>query len=197
MNGDDVVRLISTGLLLVLVGSSLVARRLDAGQTIKMALAWSAIFAAAFVLFLFRDEGRAVLDRARADVAGARGTVSGATLRLPMRDDGHFWVAGTVNGRAVEFLIDSGATTTAIGEDFAIDAGVEIDRNFPISINTANGMVTASRARIRILTIGSIEQADASAVISRAFGSSNVLGMNFLSKLKSWRVEGRTLILEP
>ena len=197
MSGDDVVRLVSTGLLLVLVGSSLVARRLDAGQTIKMMLAWSAIFAAAFVLFLFRDEGRAIWDRARADIAGSRGTVSGATLRLPMRDDGHFWVAGTVNGRTVEFLIDSGATTTALGRDLAVAADVEINENFPISIDTANGAVTASRARVRDLTIGSIRQENAAVVVSKAFGDTNVLGMNFLSRLKSWRVEGRTLILEP
>lgn len=197
MTGDDVARLMATGLLLVLVGSSLIARRLDAGQTIKMALAWSAIFAAMFVLFLFRDEGRAVWDRVRTEVAGTRGTVNGATLRLPIRDDGHFWVAGTVNGRAVEFLIDSGATTTAIGEAFAVEAGVEIDRNFAIPINTANGSVTAWRARARELTVGSIRQADARVIVSKAFGDTNVLGMNFLSKLKSWRVEGRTLILEP
>lgn len=197
MTGDDVAGLMATGLLLVLVGSSLIARRLDAGQTIKMALAWSAIFAAMFVLFLFRDEGRAVWDRVRTEVAGTRGTVNGATLRLPIRDDGHFWVAGTVNGRAVEFLIDSGATTTAIGEAFAVEAGVEIDRNFAIPINTANGSVTAWRARARELTVGSIRQADARVIVSKAFGDTNVLGMNFLSKLKSWRVEGRTLILEP
>ena len=197
MNGDDIARLVATGLLLALVGSSLIARRLDVGQTIRMTLAWSAIFAAAFVLFLFRDEGRAVWERARADIVGSRGTVSGATLRLPMRDDGHFWAAGTVNGRAVEFLIDSGATTTALSEVFAIEAGVEIDRNFAIPINTSNGPVTASRARIRDLTVGTIRQVDAGIVVSKAFGDTNVLGMNFLSKLKSWRVEGRILILEP
>ena len=197
MTGDDVARLVATGLLLVLVGSSLIARRLDAGQTIKMALAWSAIFAAAFVLFLFRDEGRAIWDRARADIAGSRGTVNGETLRLPMRDDSHFWVTGTVNGRTFEFLIDSGATMTALGRDLAVAADVEIDDNFPISIDTANGAVTASRARVRDLTIGSIRQENAAVVVSKAFGEPNVLGMNFLSKLKSWRVEGRTLILEP
>jgi aspartyl protease family protein len=47
------------------------------------------------------------------------------------------------------------------------------------------------------LRFGTIVARDLPVVVSPAFGTTDVLGMNFLSKLKSWRVEGRTLILEP
>lgn len=197
MSGDDITRLIMGAMMLMLVGSSLAARRTNAGQGLRMALAWLAIFAIVFVLFLFREEGQAVWNRATADIAGSRGTISGSALRVPMRDDGHFWVRGTVNGQEVEFLIDSGATTTALSVDVAKSAGVEIDTAFPVNINTANGSVQAQTARISALNVGPIRQNNARAVVSAAFGDTNVLGMSFLSSLKSWRVEGRTLLLQP
>lgn len=197
MSGDDITRMIAGGLMLMLVGSSLAARRLNFGQTLRMGLAWAAIFAVVFVLFLFREEGKAVWNRATADIAGTRGTVSGSTLRVPMRDDGHFWVRGAINGREIDFLVDSGATTTALSLEVAQGAGVEIDTMFPVTINTANGSVSAQVARIEHLKVGPITQNNARAVVSAAFGDTNVLGMSFLSSLKSWKVEGRTLLLEP
>lgn len=197
MSGDDVTRLIMGGMMLMLVGSSLAVRRLNVGQTLRMVLAWVAIFAVVFVLFLFREEGKAVWNRASADIAGSRGTMSGSALRIPMRDDGHFWVRGTINGREIDFLVDSGATTTALSLDVARSADVEIDTSFPVTINTANGQVQAQTARIASLGVGQIRQENARAVVSAAFGDTNVLGMSFLSSLKSWKVEGRTLLLEP
>lgn len=197
MSGDDVTRVIMGGMMLMLVGSSLAARRLNVGQTLRMVLAWVAIFSVVFVLFLFREEGKAIWNRATADIAGSRGIVTGSALRIPMRDDGHFWVRGTVNGREVDFLVDSGATTTALSLDVTRSADVEIDTSFPVTLNTANGQVQAQTARIASLGVGPIRQENARAVVSAAFGDTNVLGMSFLSSLKSWRVEGRTLLLEP
>ncbi|MEP6786023.1 MAG: TIGR02281 family clan AA aspartic protease [Sphingomonadales bacterium] len=197
MNGDDVSRMIAGGMMLMLVGSSLFARRLNFGQTLRMAIGWLAIFAVVFVLFLFREEGKAVWNRATTDIAGSRGTVSGSTLRVPMRDDGHFWIRATVNGREADFLVDSGATTTALSLDLAQSADVEIDEAFPVTLNTANGSIQAQTARITQLDVGPISQTNARAVVSAAFGETNVLGMSFLSSLKSWKVEGRTLLLQP
>lgn len=196
MSGDDIARAFAAGLMIVLVVSSLSARRLNIGQTLRMALAWLAIFAVVFVLFLFRDEARVVWDRAKAEVAGSRGITDGRTLRVPMREDGHFWVRGRINGREVDFMVDSGATTTALPADVAAAANVELDTTFPVTLNTANGSVSASRGRVARLAIGPIEQTDAPVVVSSAFGDTTVLGMSFLSRLKGWRVEGRTLILE-
>jgi aspartyl protease family protein len=62
-------------------------------------------------------------------------------------------------------------------------------------VKTANGTVTVQRGRARSLRVGNIERANIAVHISEAFGDMNVIGMNFLSSLKSWGVEGRTLIL--
>jgi aspartyl protease family protein len=56
---------------------------------------------------------------------------------------------------------------------------------------------SAAACAVRELRLGDIAARDLGVVVSPAFGDTDVLGMNFLSKLKSWRVEGQTLILEP
>ncbi len=68
---------------------------------------------------------------------------------------------------------------------------------FPIILETANGQVRPQSAQVAELSIGNIVARDLAVVVSPAFGDIDVLGMNFLSRLHSWRVEGRTLILEP
>ena len=102
---------------LVLVGSSLVAQKLPLGKALKMVLAWVAIFAGFFALFLFKDEGREVWRRATVELSGDTGQVEGTTLRLKRADDGHYWVRASVNGTPVRFMVDSGATTTTLSQD--------------------------------------------------------------------------------
>ena len=183
---------------LVLVISSLVAQRLPLGKALKMAFAWIAIFGLAFVLFLFKDEGRAVWQRAAAELSGDTGQLDGTTLRLKREDDGHYWVRASINGTPVRFMIDSGATTTTISQASAEAAGIEPSAGFPVLVETANGTVELQRAEIETLNVGGILQRNAKILIgSEGLGDTNLLGMSFLSSLKSWRVEGGTLILEP
>ncbi len=183
---------------LALVGSSLIAQKLPFGKAVKMLLAWIAIFAVAFVLFLFKDEGRAIWQRATTELSGDTGRIDGTTLRLKLQDDGHYWVRAAVNGTPVRFMIDSGATTTTLSQAAARAAGIEPLGSFPVVVETANGQVELQRAKIEVLSAGSIVQRDANVLIgSEGLGDTNLLGTSFLSSLKGWRVEGTTLILEP
>lgn len=183
---------------LVRVGSSLLARRLPFGQTLRLILIWVGIFGGVFVLFLFRDEGRAVWQRATAELSGGGGRTVGRTFVIARSADGHFWAAANVNGHAVRFLVDSGATTTTLSRDDAAAADVAASGGFPVLVETANGTVTLQRARISLLEVGPIAITDAPVLIgSEGLGSVSLLGMSFLSTLSSWRVEGTTLILQP
>lgn len=198
MTGDQTAQLVASAMMLVLVGSSLFARRLPIGQTVRMIMAWLLIFAAILVGYSYRFELRSVWERVTGDVLGDRGRTVGDTFRVPMADDGHFWVRARVNGEEIRFLIDSGATFNALSEADARAARLAVDDDgLPITINTANGSVQARRARIAELNVGPITARDMSAVVSSAFGRTNVLGMNFLSSLESWQVENGTLILRP
>ena len=193
--GAEILYLI---LLLVLVGSGLVARRLPLGHSLKMAGAWVAIFAAAFLLFQLRDDIKGVWQRVTdRHAAETTGLQVGEELRIAQGSDGHFWVDADVNGRSVRFLIDSGATVTSLSADAARAAGVDYGGGFPVAVNTANGTVMAERGRVGRFRVGHIVREDLPVFVSGTFGDTNVIGMNFLSSLSGWRVEGRTLILRP
>ena len=199
MNDGETASLIYSLLLLVLVGSALVSRSLPIGQTLKMALGWVGIFALIFLLVSFRPEMKLIWGRVTGELGLASGPqISGAPMTLRKREDGHFWVDADVNGHRVEFMVDSGATFTALSAPAARNAGVEPDAfSMKIAIGTANGTIEADRATVSELRLGSLVMQDHAIVVAEAFGDTNVLGMNFLSALKSWRVEGSSMILTP
>lgn len=199
MTEDQNINLVFAIGALVLVASALFSRRMGFGEIIRTALAWVAIFAVFIVGFSYQNEILAVWNRVSGEVTGAnKQLVVGDTLRIRQSADGHFWANATVNELPVRFLIDSGATTTAMTLRTARNARIEIsDSPFPIILTTANGSVEAQRGKIQSLQIGSMIARDLPVVVAEEFGDSNVIGMNFLSQLKSWRVEGREMILEP
>ncbi|EMD84459.1 retropepsin-like aspartic protease family protein [Pacificimonas flava] len=124
--------------------------------------------------------------------------VNGETVRISMARDGHFWANVSINGTERRMLIDSGATVTALSQETADLAGVDYGEGLlPVMMRTAAGTVQAQTGTVETLGIGGIEARDLKVVISPALGTMDVLGMNFLSQLASWRVEGQTLILEP
>ena len=95
-------------------------------------------------------------------------------------------------------MIDSGASTTTMSLVDAQTAGVAIDTSgFGVAVETANGKAIMQRARIGRLTVGSIERADHAILVSPDVDELNLLGMNFLSSLKSWKVEGGEMVLTP
>ena len=124
--------------------------------------------------------------------------VAGKELRVQMSPDGHFWAKATINGVPRRMLIDSGATITAVSVRTAREAKVDTGTGFsPVVLRTANGAAPAETGSIDELRVGNIVARNLKVVSSPGLGDLDVLGMNFLSKLESWRVEGRTLVLVP
>lgn len=124
--------------------------------------------------------------------------VSGRELHVKMSPDGHFWVAASINGVRRRMLIDSGATVTAISQSTARQAGVSKHAGLaPVVLETANGAARAQTGKVDEIKVGNIIARNIRIVTSPGLGNMDVIGMNFLSKLQSWRVEGQTLILVP
>lgn len=125
-------------------------------------------------------------------------SVTGEDVRIRMARDGHFWARASINGVERRMLVDSGATVTALSQGTADLAGVERGAGLlPVMMRTANGTVRAQTGSVETLRLGNITARDLHVVVSPALGDVDVLGMNFLSQLASWRVEGRELILVP
>lgn len=125
-------------------------------------------------------------------------TVEGGETRIPLAPDGHYWVRAEINGSPAAFMIDTGATLTTLNEDTASAAGLqERVGGVPLMIETANGVITAKTATVDELRFGNIEARGLDVAIAPNIGRTNVLGMNLLSRLHSWRVEQGTMILSP
>ena len=198
MSGDKVPDLIFLLMALTLPLSALLARRIPLGQTMKMAAAWVGIFAVGLIIIGQRERLRPLWDGAVRTLTGDDQQVVGDTVRIAASPDGHYYASVTINGTARRMLIDSGATTTALSTETAKAAGVDVDTTgFGEMVETANGTIIANRARIRELRVGGIVANDLAATVSPELGDTDLLGMNFLEQLDSWRVEGRTLVLQP
>ena len=197
-SADQTAEFIYLIAILVLVVSALMVRKIPIGQGLKMFAGWVLIFLAAFVAFSLKDDivefAQQVIDERRAESTGVQ---VGEALEIKQALDGHFWVDGTINGQNARFLVDSGATTTSISTATARRAGIEPSKGFPALVRTANGVVSVQRGRANRLEVGKIERQNVAVHISEAFGDMNVLGMNFLSSLSGWGVEGQWLVLRP
>lgn len=125
-------------------------------------------------------------------------TVVGGETRVPLAPDGHFWLHAKVNGVEAPFLLDTGATLTAVSRGLAERAKLAPRKaGVPVRIFTANGAVTAQLTTIDTLRFGNVDAQGIDAVIAPQLGDTNVIGMNVLSRLASWRKEGDELILVP
>ncbi|QZD87883.1 retropepsin-like aspartic protease family protein [Qipengyuania psychrotolerans] len=125
-------------------------------------------------------------------------TIVGEETVIPMAPDGHYWLRANVNGVPTRLMVDTGATLTAFSTPSADAAGLRPrPGGLPVMLNTANGTVTADLTTIEDLSFGNIRAEGLDAVIAPNLGRTNVLGMNFLSRLKGWRVEEGDLILTP
>ena len=135
--------------------------------------------------------------------------IEGNETVIAKRGDGHFWVRARLNGVPVDFLVDTGATYTAVSGSVAARAGLfdeSEETHEGRVLDTANGPVVVAMARAASLSFGAIDargielavlpdSADEAGDAEDA--GTNVIGMNLLSGLSAWRVEGDRLILTP
>jgi aspartyl protease family protein len=124
--------------------------------------------------------------------------VEGGETRLRRAPDGHYWLRAEIDGHPANFLVDTGATLTAVSSETAAAAGLEARKaGVPVRMQTANGTVAAELTTIGELRFGNVVARGLDAVIAPGLGPTNVIGMNFLSRLASVRLEGDEMILVP
>ncbi|MGB3501998.1 MAG: TIGR02281 family clan AA aspartic protease [Mesorhizobium sp.] len=124
--------------------------------------------------------------------------LSGRKVRLEADRSGHFRGEFRLNGRAVEALIDTGATVVAINSSTARRIGLSVQPSeFKYQVQTANGATKAAAVRIADLQIGRIrlDNVDAMVLDDRALKGA-LVGMSVLKRLSRYQVEGQTLVLE-
>lgn len=120
----------------------------------------------------------------------------GRTLVLRADARGHFGGQGFINNTAVQYMVDTGATTIGISQDDAQRIGLNVQqRGTPVMIRTANGTVQGWHIRLDTVRIGGITQYGIDAVVSPQPMPFVLLGNSFLSQLHMTR-RGNEMVLE-
>jgi len=191
--------------LLVFLGSSIAGSyRGRAGQAARDLLAWSLAALVLVAGYSYREEifslgHRVVYEllppgnalRADSQVEGER------SVRIRRRPDGHFIVKTQANGVSLVMLVDTGASTVVLKTADAQKLGIDVERlRYSVPVQTANGTTFAAHVRLRNLTLGPISLNDVEALVAKPGAlKENLLGMSFLSRLRSYEFTGDMLTL--
>ena len=121
-----------------------------------------------------------------------------SATELKANAGGHFVTRASINGNDITVLVDTGATAVALSFEDAQDAGLRpghLDFNVPVA--TANGVARAARVKIDRIAVGSVEVDNVDGlVLPEGALRGTLLGMSFLSRLRSFRVEDGILYLK-
>jgi len=123
---------------------------------------------------------------------------SGRSLTLEGGRDGHFEVSARIRGRAIDFMVDTGASLVILRESDAARIGIRPMRSdYTAAVSTANGRIMAAPAKLDRVELGGITVYDVPALVLPDDALwRNLLGMSFLSKLRRFEVAGGRLLLE-
>jgi aspartyl protease family protein len=134
---------------------------------------------------------------APAPSASVRSSAYGREMTIEPGRNGHFSVEAEVDGRQIDFMIDTGASVIALREQEASRLGIHpAQRDYTVSVATANGVVHGAPIELGVVEIGSLSVRNVTALVlpDDALGQ-NLLGMSFLSRVRWEHRDGR-LVLE-
>jgi aspartyl protease family protein len=125
-------------------------------------------------------------------------TTSGRSLMLEADRLGHFQVEARIDGRHVDFIIDTGASLVVLRESDAARVGIRPrPRDYTATAVTANGKIKAARASIDRIELGGITVFDVPAmVLPDEALAKNLLGVSFLSRLRRYEYANGRIVLE-
>ncbi|CAN5345734.1 TIGR02281 family clan AA aspartic protease [soil metagenome] len=110
--------------------------------------------------------------------------------------DGHFWAEAKVDGRAVRFLIDTGATAVALSQTDAKRLGIDTKGlNYSYQVMTASGQTRAAKVTLASVAVAGAQVRDVDALVIENGLETSLLGMSYLGRLSSFQATPRALIL--
>jgi len=128
-------------------------------------------------------------------VGGGGGSGGGSRIVLPANSGGHFLSLGAINGRSVNFMVDTGATLVSISAQDALRIGLDYKKSRPIQVNTANGVAQAFHVRLNSVRVGDVEVYDVEALVSEQPMPYVLLGNSFINRFSMQR-EGDQMVLQ-
>ncbi|PHY12655.1 TIGR02281 family clan AA aspartic protease [Caulobacter sp. B11] len=130
----------------------------------------------------------------------ASSTMAGdpGAAQLVKAADGHFWAEGDVDGRAVRFLVDTGATAVSLSLNDAKRLGIDTSKlNYEYSVITAEGRTRAASVQLASVAISGVKIRNVDALVIEKGLETSLLGMSYLGRLSSFQATRRSLVLNP
>ena len=124
-------------------------------------------------------------------LGGANSAGGGTQIVLTAGLGGHFTTGGSINGRAVEFVVDTGATTISMGEADADRIGLKYTNNPRYTGGTANGNVAVYKASLDVVRVGDVQVYNVEAVVLPQQMPFILLGNSFLTRFQMKRENDR------
>ena len=190
--------------LLVYISGGMFARYGGrASVMLRDAVTWLALGLGLVTLYAYKDElmpiaARVVGELLPGSAMSVEESSNGVTeVRLRRRLDGHFTANVEVNGKTISMIVDTGASTIVLRPEDAAKAGIDVSRlTYKVPVLTANGRTVAARVYVDKVAIGPLDRQRGEALVAQPGAmTQSLLGMSFLSRLRSYEFSGDFLTL--
>lgn len=187
--------------LLILLGfllSSFVVRKeFKIAKALKYLTIWAMIALFGVALYAYRFEFSDFKNRMMSELNPSSARLDGQKLVVNLSQDGHFYLDTKINGKAIRFMIDTGASDIVLNLSDAKKIGIN-PRNliYDKRYNTANGVVLGASVRLDEIEVSSVKFYDVKASVNSADLGVSLLGMSFLREFRRYEFYRDKLILE-
>jgi aspartyl protease family protein len=184
-------------------GGMLGSYRGRAGPMMRDAVTWLALGLGLVTIYAYKDDLLPIAARAVGElVPGTAMTVEQSSgglteVRIRKRLDGHFTAKVRVNGKPISMIVDTGASSIVLRPEDAEKAGIDTKAlTYRVPVLTANGRAMAARIRLDKVAIGPLDRKGVDALVAQPGAlTQSLLGMSFLSRLRSYEFSGDFLTL--
>lgn len=205
MSNEAFARVVAGAAIMIFLGGAVTSSyRGRFFQAVKHLAGWAAMMIFLVALYAYRVELAMVADRVigeltpqgtQINVTGAHG--AGQAVRIKRGWTGHFVATARIKDKGVEMIVDTGASTVVLRHEDAKKLGINMrSLRYTVPVQTANGSSYAARIELDSVTIGKVGLRGVEALIAKP-GSlhQSLLGMSFLSRLRSYEFAGEYLEL--
>ncbi len=179
MDGETLARLGYLALLLAAVGGWVIVEfRGRMGQALRTATAWGLIFLGVMA-------GYGLWQDVQTDIAPRQTVMDSGEIRVPRAGDGHYYLTLQINGTAVQFMADTGASNVVLAEQDARRLGIDPDTLMYLGqARTANGTVRTARVTLPETSLGGYTDQNVSAWVNEGELDISLLGMDYLGRFR-------------
>jgi aspartyl protease family protein len=190
-------------LLVYLAGGLMTRSPGGASAMVRDAVTWIALGLGLVTLYTYKEEltplaARVVGELLPGTAMTVEESANGLTeVKIRRRLDGHFTATVDINNTPISMIVDTGASSIVLTPEDAKKAGIDIDKlTYRIPVLTANGRTVAARVRLDKVGIGPLDRTKVEALVAKPGAlTQSLLGMSFLSRLRSYEFSGDFLTL--